>query len=88
MSRPKRRRNVLAQVWFSEEEHAEVRTRMAELGTENLSAYIRKMSLNGHVLRLDLSPVRELVSLQRRCANNLNQVAYPRQHPGRVPRGN
>ena len=34
-----------------------------------------KMLLNGYVLHLDLSPVRELVSLQRRCANNLNQVA-------------
>lgn len=27
------------------------------------------------ILHVDLSPVQELVSLQRRCANNLNQVA-------------
>ena len=33
------------------------------------------MALNGYVLHVDLSPVKELVSLQRRCANNLNQVA-------------
>ena len=33
------------------------------------------MVLNGLVLNVDLSPVRELVSLQRRCAANLNQVA-------------
>jgi hypothetical protein len=33
------------------------------------------MALCGYVLNVDLSPVRELVSLQRRCANNLNQVA-------------
>ena len=38
-------------------------------------AYVRKMALNGYVLHVDLSPVRELVSLQRRCSNNLNQVA-------------
>lgn len=36
---------------------------------------MRKMALNGYVLHVDLSPVRELVSLQRRCANNLNQIA-------------
>ena len=48
---------------------------MEETGTQNMSAYIRKMSLNGFVLNVDLDPVRELVSLQRRCANNLNQVA-------------
>lgn len=34
-----------------------------------------KMALNGYVLHVDLSDIRELVSLQRRCANNLNQVA-------------
>ena len=33
------------------------------------------MALNGYILNVDLAPVRELVSLQRRCANNLNQVA-------------
>ena len=36
---------------------------------------VRKMALNGYILHVDLSPVKELVSLQRRCANNLNQVA-------------
>lgn len=33
------------------------------------------MALNGYILHIDLAPVRELVSLQRRCSNNLNQVA-------------
>ena len=36
---------------------------------------MRKMALNGYVLHVDLSDIRELVSLQRRSANNLNQVA-------------
>jgi len=48
---------------------------MEQAGTQNLSAYIRKMALNGYILNVDLAPVRELISLQRRCANNLNQVA-------------
>lgn len=48
---------------------------MEQAGTQNLSGYIRKMALNGYVLNGELTPVRELVSLQRRCANNLNQVA-------------
>ena len=48
---------------------------MAEAGIQNMGAYIRKMALNGYVLHVDLSPVKELVSLQRRCSNNLNQVA-------------
>jgi len=56
-------------------EHEEIRRRMEEAGVRNMSAFIRKMALNGQVLHVDLSPVRELVSLQRRCSNNLNQVA-------------
>ena len=59
----------------SEEEQALIRERMAEAGIRNMGAYMRKMALNGYVLHVDLSPVRELVSLQRRCSNNLNQVA-------------
>lgn len=75
MSRPKRRRDVPLYIWVSEDEYAAIGERMAQAGTQNLSAYIRKMVLNGYVLNVDLAPVRELVSLQRRCANNLNQVA-------------
>ena len=36
---------------------------------------VRKMALNGYILHIDLAPVKELISLQRRCSNNLNQVA-------------
>ena len=59
----------------SEEELAQLQERMAEAGVHNMGAFVRKMALNGYVLHVDLGPVRELVSLQRRCSNNLNQVA-------------
>ena len=62
-------------VMVSEEELALIQERMAEAGIRNMGAYVRKMALNGYVLHVDLSPVQELVSLQRRCSNNLNQVA-------------
>ena len=71
----KRRRPVHLHVMVSEEELAQIQERMAEAGICNMGAYVRKMALNGYVLHVDLAPVRELVSLQRRCANNLNQVA-------------
>ena len=71
----KRVRSVPLQVWVRPDELEAIRERMAEAGIRNLSAYVRKMALNGFVVHVDLSDVRELVSLQRRCANNLNQVA-------------
>ena len=57
------------------EEQRQIQERMAQVGILNMGAYMRKMALNGYVLQVDLSPVRELVSLQRRCANNRNQAA-------------
>ena len=75
MSAPKRKRGVPLYVWVSQDEYDTIQQRMEESGTQNLSAYIRKMALNGYVLNVDLTPIRELVSLQRRCSNNLNQVA-------------
>ena len=57
------------------DELAQIHGRMAEAGISNAGAYMRKMALNGYILHVDLAPVRELVSLQRRCSNNLNQIA-------------
>lgn len=71
----KRVRDVPICVWVRPDELASIRERMDEAGIRNMSAYVRKMALNGYVLHVDLAPVRELVFLQRRCANNLNQVA-------------
>ena len=87
----KRVRSEAVCLWLRPDELALIRERMAEAGIRNMSAYLRKMALNGYVLNVDLAPVRELVSLQRRCANSLNQVAiqantyggiYPQGSPG------
>ena len=75
MSQKKRKRDISIKLWISETEQDIIYERMAELGTENMSAFIRKMALNGYILNVDLSPVKELVSLQRYCANNMNQIA-------------
>lgn len=71
----KRRREIHLHVMVTPEELDKIHERMAEAGIRNMGAYMRKMALNGFVLHVDLDPVRELVSLQRRCSNNLNQVA-------------
>ena len=78
MSQKKRRRPVHLHVMVSEEELALIRERMAEAGVRNLGAYVRKMALNGYVLHVDLSPVRELVSLQRRCSTLAGERNAPR----------
>jgi len=48
---------------------------MAAAGIRNREAYMRKMILDGYIVRLDFSDVRELSRLLRNATNNLNQVA-------------
>jgi len=74
-AKKKRKRGISVKLWISEAEQDIIHKRMEELGTKNMSAFIRKMALNGYILHVDLTPVKELVSLQRRCANNMNQIA-------------
>lgn len=85
MGTVKRRRPIHLHVMVSEEEQALIRERMAEAGVTNAGAFLRKMALNGYVLHVDLAPIRELVSLQRRCSNNLNQVAIHANTVGVYP---
>lgn len=68
------RKNRL-ELWVSDDELAQIRTQMALAHTNNLSAYLRRMSMYGYILNLDLPELRELVSLLRRYSNNLNQIA-------------
>lgn len=65
----------LTMIALTPDELAAIHERMAEAGISNAGAYVRKMALNGYILHIDLAPVKELISLQRRCSNNLNQVA-------------
>ena len=79
----KRTRNVPVLFWVSHQEMELIRQKMAQFGTDNLSAYLRKMAIDGYVLQLDLPELKELVSLLRRSSNNLNQLTRRVHETGR-----
>jgi len=81
---PRRKRSVHFNFWATEEEAALIRERMASLSVTSLGAYFRKMGIDGYIINLDLSDVRELVSLLRYCSNNLNQYAKRANETGSV----
>ena len=80
----KRKRDVPVLFWVSAEELELIRQKMQQYGTENLSAYLRKMALDGYCIRLDLQDVKALVSLLRICSNNLNQYAKRANETGSI----
>lgn len=84
MSGPKRKREVQLNFRVSPEELALIEKKMAQLGTKNREAYLRKMALDGYVVRLELPELKELVSLMRRSSNNLNQLTRRVHETGRI----
>lgn len=68
----------------SKEEEEQIQVRMELIGVNNRNAYLRKMALNGYCINLDLRDVKELVSLLRRCSNNLNQYAKRANETGSI----
>ena len=69
------RKDGMIYVRVTKEEWKKIHDRMREAGMKNMSAYIRKMALNGYLIHLDLSDVREVLRLLRISSNNLNQYA-------------
>ena len=84
MSAPKRKREVQLNFRVSPEELALIEQKMAQLGTTNREAYLRKMALDGYVVRLELPELKELVSLMRRSSNNINQLTRRVHETGRI----
>lgn len=68
----------------SKEEVERIHQKMEEIGVRSMGAYLRKMALDGYCINLDLQDVKELVSLLRRCSNNLNQYAKRANETGSI----
>ena len=71
----KQNRDITLKLRVTPTERDLIESRMAQLGTENMSSYLRKIAIDGYVVKLDLPELREMVSLLRRSSNNLNQIA-------------
>ena len=70
-------RNRPIQVKFrvTPEERALIDKRMEQAGIMNMAAYLRKMAIDGYVVKLEMPELRDLISLLRRTSNNFNQIA-------------
>lgn len=70
--------------WVTEEERTLIQKKMDKAGVRNMSAYLRKVAIDGYVVRLEVPELRDLISLLRRSGNNLNQLAKRVHETGRV----
>ena len=68
----------------TDEERNRILDKMYGMGIHSLSAYIRKMALDGYCVKLDLQDLKELIRLLRICSNNLNQYAKKANETGSI----
>ena len=69
---------------FSREELNTIHQKMAEIGVKNRSAYLRKMALDGYIVKLDMDDIHEMIRLLRNATNNLNQIARQANSSGSI----
>ena len=79
-----RKRNIMIRFRVTPEEKSMIEEKMTQVGTSNMEAYLRKMAIDGYILKLDLPELKEMISLLHRCSNNLNQIAKRTNQTGRL----
>ena len=70
-----RARPVQIKFFVTEQERDVIRQRMELIGTTNLSAYMRKISQDGFLFRVDIKGLPEICKEVEAIGQNINQVA-------------
>ena len=84
MSEANRVRKVQLNFRVTEREKQLIEDRMQEIGTTNREAYLRKIAIDGMLVKLEVPELKEIVSLMRRTSNNINQIARHLNETGRI----
>ena len=84
MNEPNRVRKIQLNFRVTEQERRMIEERMQEFGTTNREAYLRKIAIDGMIVKLEVQELKEIVSLMRRTSNNVNQIARRLNETGRV----
>ena len=70
-----RQRNIQLKVWVNEEEKELIELKMAQLQTNKMGAYIRKMAIDGFVIYLDTDNIKQMNNELSAIGRNINQIA-------------
>jgi hypothetical protein len=70
-----RKRNIRMVFYVTEEEQDALIQKMAQAGTKNRDAYMRKMAIEGYIIRFDTTEAQELLRLIANATGNINQLA-------------
>ena len=69
-----RKRTVQVKFRVTEEEYALIKERLKIIPTRNMAAYLRKMAIDGYVIQVDHSDIKEMTAQIQKIGVNINQI--------------
>ena len=78
-----RTRPIRIEFCVSENEHRIIKSKMAQLGTKNMGAYLRKMAIDGYIIKVDYTEQKKLAAAVSRAATNINHICRRINQTGR-----
>lgn len=76
-------------IWFrvTPEEYAAIQQKQKEANIISREAFLRKLVMEGRILKLEIPELREISTLMGRCSSILNQIARRVNSTGRLYAG-
>ena len=68
-------RNLQMMFWVTEEEKRLIDEKMSQLPTKRYGAYLRKMAIDGYIIQVDTTDIREMTKALGSIGRNINQIA-------------
>ena len=68
-------RNNQLKFWVSDDERDLIESKMAIMKTHNMGAYLRKMAIDGYIIQVDTTDIKEMTRALSAIGRNINQIA-------------
>ena len=70
-----RKREIQIKFYVTEQERILIEEKMKLFATSNLGAYLRKMAIDGYIIQVDYSAIKEQTAEIQKIGVNINQIA-------------
>ena len=60
--------------FVSDDEKRIIQNKMLQFGTRNMGAYLRKMAIDGYIIKVDYTEQKKLAAAVSRAAANINHI--------------
>ena len=71
----KRKRDIQLKFRVTPQEREMIETKMAQFGTTNMAAYLRKMAIDGYIIYTDTADIKAFTKELSSIGRNINQIA-------------